>query len=123
MILNTKFHEILFISSRATLATKFLSQTHRRKDRHTDRQTDRHFPEIVKSSSYIEESKKICWFYRNYPASKYQEKIYAKNDDPFFTVVQEMWKFLCSLLFKMVKHRWEQTFFYFMKCDLLVKIE
>ena len=47
MILNTKFHEILFISSRATLATKFLSHTHR----HTDRQTHRHFPEIVKSCS------------------------------------------------------------------------
>ena len=80
MILNIKFHEILFISSRATLATKFLSHTHR----HTDRQIDRHFPEIVKScsghpktcksvknrkskictkpilsSSYIEESKKV----------------------------------------------------------------
>ena len=33
----------MFISSRATLATKFLSQPHR--------QTDRHFPEIVKSCS------------------------------------------------------------------------
>ena len=43
MILNTKFHEILFISSRATLATKFLSHTH------TD--THRHFPKIVKSCS------------------------------------------------------------------------
>ena len=40
MILNTKFHEILCISSRATLAIKFLSHTHR--------QTERHFPEIVK---------------------------------------------------------------------------
>ena len=35
VILNTKFHEILIISSRATLATKFFSHTHR----HTDRQT------------------------------------------------------------------------------------
>ena len=43
MILNIKFHEILFISSRATLATKFLSHTHRH--------TDWLFPEIVKSCS------------------------------------------------------------------------
>ena len=47
MILNIKFHEILFFSSWATLATKFLSNTHR----HTDIQTDRHFPQIVKSCS------------------------------------------------------------------------
>ena len=51
MILNTKFHEILFISSRATLATKFLSQTHRLTDTQTHKHTDRHFPEIVKSCS------------------------------------------------------------------------
>ena len=38
-----KFHEILFICSRAILATKFLSNTHRH--------TDRHFPKIVKSCS------------------------------------------------------------------------
>ena len=35
---NIKFHEILCISSRATLATKFLSHTHT--STHTDRQTD-----------------------------------------------------------------------------------
>ena len=45
MILNIKFHEVLFINSWTTLATKFLSLTH------TDTQTDWHFPEIVKSCS------------------------------------------------------------------------
>ena len=60
MILNTKFHEILFISSRATLATKFLSHTHRHTDTQTQRQTDRHFPKIVKSfSGYPETCKSI----------------------------------------------------------------
>ena len=47
MTLNIKFREIPWLISRATLDTKFLSQTHR----HTDAQTDRHFPEIVKSFS------------------------------------------------------------------------
>ena len=47
MILYIKFHEILFISSRATLATNFLSHTHRQ----TDRQAGRHFRKIVKSCS------------------------------------------------------------------------
>ena len=40
-----KFHKVLCFSSRATLATKFLSHTN------TDTKTDRHFPEIVKSCS------------------------------------------------------------------------
>ena len=35
IMVNIKFHEILFISSRSTLVTNFLSHTHR----HTDRQT------------------------------------------------------------------------------------
>ena len=43
--LNIKFHEFLYICSRAALATKFFSHTHR----HTE--TDRHFQEIVKSCS------------------------------------------------------------------------
>ena len=41
---NLKFHEILWLSSRATLAIKFLSHT----ERHTNGQT---YPEIVKSFS------------------------------------------------------------------------
>ena len=45
MILSIKFHEILFISSRATFVTKFLLHTYR----HTE--TERHFPDIVKSCS------------------------------------------------------------------------
>ena len=55
MILNIKFHKILFISSRATLTIKFLSNAHRRIDSHThrqkDRETHRHFSKIVKSYS------------------------------------------------------------------------
>ena len=40
--LNIKFLKILCISSRATLATKFLSHTHRHTDIQTHRHTDRH---------------------------------------------------------------------------------
>ena len=44
--LNIKFHEIPCISSWATIATKFLSQT------------DRHFPEIVQSCSGYSKTRK-----------------------------------------------------------------
>ena len=43
VILNIKFHKILFISSRAALFKKFLQ--------HTQRETDRHIPETVKPCS------------------------------------------------------------------------
>ena len=41
------FVKVYALVRRATLATKFLSHTHG----HTSRQTDRHFPEVVKSWS------------------------------------------------------------------------
>ena len=92
-----------FISSRATLATKFLSHTHTdtQSYRHTDTQTDRHFPKIVKScsghpktcksiknrkskicmkpilpSSYIEESKNKYSWMKPYAEIRYVAKMF-----------------------------------------------
>ena len=47
VILNIKFHAIPCISSRATLATKFLSHTHRQTHKQTDRQTFSRNSQIV----------------------------------------------------------------------------
>ena len=49
--MKKKIEEFLSISSGATLATKCLSHTRRQTHRqtHTHTQTDRYFPEIVKS--------------------------------------------------------------------------
>ena len=109
MILNIKFHEIPGISSRVTLATKFLSHTHR----HIDTQTDRHFPEIVKScsrppktcksiktrkskistkpifsSTYIEESKKVSIECRNWriPRIVCRRKLWNFEWEPLFSI-------------------------------------
>ena len=60
LTLNVKFHEILLISSRATIATKFLSRTYT--GTYIDTHTDRHFPKIVKLCS---EHPKTCKSIKN----------------------------------------------------------
>ena len=75
-ILNTKVHEILFVSSPAILATKFLSHT----------QTDRHFPEIVKSCS---EHCKTCRFIKNQKSKICTKPIFS------FTYIEESKNIWC----------------------------
>ena len=62
--LNIKFYEILLVSSRANLATKFLSHTHTH--------TDRHFPEIVNSCSG---HAKTCKFIKNWKSKIFMKLI------------------------------------------------
>ena len=72
MILNIKFREILFTSSRAVLATELLS--------HTDRHTDNHFPKIVKPCS---KHLKTCKSIKNRKLKLFMGAI------PFFTYSEE----------------------------------
>ena len=78
------FHEIPCISSQVTLATKFLSQTHRQIHSQTHRQihsqahrqTDRHFLEIVKSCSG---HPKTCKCIKNWKSEIFRKPIHSSS--------------------------------------------